>query len=135
MQIDNYQQAIALTEQLKAALPFRVRPGKQLLIAMKHEPVSAQTWLEVDHVMYAGDEGGIAVHLVPLEGKLKQEYVVSLTHVVIDPAHELAAAVKDYQQQKIYKLVLANSTGFAAELLRKKQLKKRKSRKGFWGPK
>ena len=51
MQIDDYGQAIALKNKLEAALPFRIRPGKQLK-AMKDEPVSATTWMEVDSVMY-----------------------------------------------------------------------------------
>ncbi len=132
MPIDNYQMAIALTERLKVAVPFRVRPGKQLLTAMKDEPVSRQTWLEVDHVMYSGDEGGILVHLVPTEGKLQQEYVVSLTHVVIDPEHEWAVAVQEYQQQRTYQLALEHRAGFSAELLSQTQTRKRRGKKGFW---
>ncbi|MGB7415351.1 MAG: hypothetical protein WA902_14185, partial [Thermosynechococcaceae cyanobacterium] len=79
MPIDDYRDAIALKEKLEAALPLRVRPGKQLLKAMVDEPVDAKTWLTVDSVMYLWDEGGIMMNL-QTDGK--KVYSTSLTHIV-----------------------------------------------------
>ena len=131
MQIDNYEQAIALTEKLKAALPCRVRPGKQLLQAIKDKTISATTWLEVDSVMYSGDMGGIMVNLQPGNDPKGEVYSTSLTHVVVDPEHELAAEIQAYQKQRIRRLKLQDRGGFAAELASRKKSRKRKSGKGF----
>jgi hypothetical protein len=132
MQIDDYGQAIALKNKLEAALPFRIRPGKQLLKAMKDEPVSPTTWIDVDSVMYAGDEGGIMLNLVPSGDSSKAVYSASLTHVVFDPEHELAAAVQAYQQTRTRRLMIQDRGGFAAEVLAQRPSPKRKTkRKGF----
>lgn len=134
MQIDDYGQAIALKNKLEAALPFRVRPGKQILKVVEDKSITAATWLDVDKVMYAGDEGGIMVNLRPARDDAEQVYSVSLTHVVFDPEHALAEEVKTYQRQRTHQLMVQNQRGFAAELLMQQQRKKRKSkRKGFGG--
>jgi hypothetical protein len=131
MEIDDYGRAIALTNELKAALPFRVQPGRQLLKAMEGEDVSLTTWLEVDTVAYSGDMGGIMINLLPSGDRTAQVYSVSLTHVVFDPEHELAAEVRAYQRQRTRRLALQDRGGFAAELSTKTKAKKRRSRKGF----
>jgi len=132
MQIDDYRQAIALKNKLEAALPLRVRPGKQLMKAIEDKSITPATWLNVDTVMYLGDEGGIMVNLLPSGDRTKTVYSTSLTHVVFDPEHELAAEVLEYQRQRTRRLMLQNRRGFAAELLEKESLGKRKpKRKGF----
>lgn len=131
MQIDDYEQAIALTEKLQAALPLQVRPGKQLLQTMTDEPVDAQTWLTVDTVMYSGDPGGILMNLKLAGEDGSTVYSTSLTHLVFDPEHELATEVKDYQRQRIRRLRLQDQGGFAAELLSQQGEPKRKRRRGF----
>jgi hypothetical protein len=134
MQIDDYGQAIALKNKLEAALPFRVRPGKQLLKAMKDEPVSATAWLEVDTVLYLGDEGGIMLNLIPSGDSSKAVYSTSLTRVMFDPEHELVAEVQAYQRERIRRLMMQDRGGFAAELLAKRPSQKRRAKgkgKGF----
>lgn len=131
MQIDDYGQAMALTEKLKAALPLQVRPGKQLLQAMADEPVDSQTWLTVDTVMYSGDPGGILMNLQLAGEDGGSVYSTSLTHIVFDPEHALAKEVKDYQRKRIHRLKLQDQGGFAAELLSQRVKPKRKRRGGF----
>lgn len=135
MQIDDYQAAQALTERLEATIPFQVRAGKELLKTMRDRggSVNAKTPLTVDLVKYSGDIGGINCGLEPLPGQIeKQRYVVSLTHLEIDPQHPLASEVKAYQRQRIQRLMLQNQGGFAAELLaRKSKTQKKKPKKGF----
>lgn len=131
MQIDDYGQAIALTNKLEAALPFRVRPEKQMMGAVEDQRITTSTWLTVDSVFYSGDMGGITVTMLPEQGT--QAFAVSLTHVVFDAEHELAAEVKAYQKQRKQRLWLADRGSVIAELSppgsRKK--KKNKKRKGF----
>jgi predicted nucleic acid-binding Zn ribbon protein len=54
--------------------------------------------------------------------------------VVFDREHELAGEVLEYQRQRTRRLMLQNQRGFAAELLAKESLGKRKPKgKGFGG--
>lgn len=129
--LDTYEEAIALTHKLKAALPFRVRAGKQLLQSLDDPSLTATRWLGVITVMYSGDEGGILLGL-QLDDKNTSAYVVSLTQLVFDPEHELAAEVKDYQRQRVRRLMLQDRKGFASELLSQRKPKKQQPRKGFW---
>lgn len=135
MQIDNYLEAQVLTERLEATTPFRVQAGKELLKTMRDrgESVNAHTWLTVDLVKYSGDIGGINCGLEPLPDQAeKQRYVVSLTHLKIDPEHPLASEVQAYQRKRIQRLMLQNQGGFAAELLaQRNSMQKKKSKKGF----
>lgn len=132
MTIDNYGQTIALKNKLEAALPFRIRPGKQLLKAIEDKSITSETWLDVDSVMYSGDIGGIIVNLQPGSDPKGHVYSTSLTHVVFDPEHELAEEVRAYQKQRTRRLMLQERGGFAAELLAKKASKGRKPKgKGF----
>ncbi len=135
MQIDNYQEAQDLTERLEATIPFQVRAGKELLKTMRDrgKTVNASTVLTVDLVKYLGDMGGINCGLEVLPGQTeKHRYVVSLTHLEIDPEHPLAAEVKAYQRKRIQRLMLQNQGGFAAELLAQRTTRqKKKSKKGF----
>jgi len=134
MQIDNYQEAQDLTERLAATIPFQVRAGKELLKTMsdRGDTVDANTWLPVDWVKYSGDIGGINCGLDVSPGQTEQRYVVSITHLEIDPEHPLAAEVKAYQRKRIQRLMLQNQGGFAAELLAQRTTRqKKKSKKGF----
>jgi hypothetical protein len=134
MQIDNYQEAQALTARLEATIPFQVRAGKELLKTMRDrgDSMDANTWLIVDWVKYSGDIGGINCGLEVLPGQTEQRYVVSLTHLEIDPEHPLASEVKAYQRKRIQRLMLQDQGGFAAELLSgRRNIKKKKPKKGF----
>jgi len=136
MQIDDYQQAKALSSDLlEATIPFRVQAGKELLKTMRDrgESVSANTWLTVNLVKYSGDIGGINCGLDSLPNQTeKQHYVVSLTHLEIDPEHPLAPEVKAYQHRRIQRLKLQDRGGFAAELFtNRSNTQKKKPRKGF----
>jgi hypothetical protein len=134
--IDNYEQAIALKHKLEAALPFRIKPTKQLLKVIKEQEggVPDLNWFDVDSVMYSGDAGGILLNLRPGGDSAKAVYSTSLTHVVFDPDHELASEVHAYQQARTRKLMLQERGGFAAELLAQRPGQKRqKKRKGFGG--
>jgi hypothetical protein len=135
MQIDNSAAAQALSDRLEATVPFPVRAGKELLNTMrsKGDRANADTVFRVDLVKYAGDMGGITCGLEPLAGqaKPKEKFVVSLTHLKLDPTHPLAAEVEAYQRNRIQRLKLQEQKGFAAELLASQSTVKRKPSKGF----
>ncbi|MGC1308639.1 MAG: hypothetical protein WA885_15545 [Phormidesmis sp.] len=132
MPIDDYDFALALNDQLAESVPFKVRPGKELLKLMKSKgtPMSAERDYMVEHVMYGGDEGGITCML---QGSATDTEVVgsSITHLIIDPDHPLAAQVKMYQKQRTRRLMLENQRGFAALVEAERSGKKKKRGGGF----
>jgi hypothetical protein len=135
MSIDDYQAAIDLTERIKANLPITARPGKQYLKLMqkKGENITSNQELTINSALYMGDEGGICCNF-QLMGNTKQAHAASITHLVIDPNHPLAAEIQTYQRQRIHKLKLQNSRGFMAEMRQLSEgveRKKRKSDRGF----
>ena len=136
MQIDNFEEAQALTKALEKTLPFQVRPGKKFLKTMRDrgESVSDKTDITVSGVMYSGDMGGINCTLDSFAGgTLKERFIVSITHLVIDPQHPLAQEVKTYQQKRIRGLKLQDQVGFASELLAKRTVSKKKKRGSGFG--
>ena len=132
MTIDDYNSAVSLSHQLDARTPFTVRPGKPLLKMMKEKgtPMTATRDYVVEKVMYSGDDGGI---MCMLQGNSTDKEIVgsSMTHLVIDPEHPLAAAVRSYQRQRSHRLRLQDQRGFAALVSQAKLAKKRKRSGGF----
>jgi hypothetical protein len=134
MAIDDYDVAIALNNKLEASVPFKVRPGKQLLKMMKNKgtPMSADRDYIVEKVLYAGDEGGITCML---KGSATDKEVVgaSITHLVMDPEHPLAEEVKAYQRQRTHRLMLQDQRGFTALMGERKPPNKKKKKGGGFG--
>jgi hypothetical protein len=117
MQIDNLKEAQDLCDRLEATIPFSVRPTKQLLKTMidRGDRASVDDVFTVDWVKYSGDVGGINCGFNFAGGK--EQYVVSLTHLKVDPEHPLAEEVVAYQQRRVRLLKLQNRGGFAADLV------------------
>ena len=99
--IDNYDEAIALVERMKAAVPIPARPTRQLvdLLRGKHVPLGADPKLEIKAVYYGGDEGGIMCDVTP-RGEVKEAVVCSLTHLRVHPRHPLAGEIRSYQETR-----------------------------------
>jgi hypothetical protein len=57
--------------------------------------------VKIEHVFYAGDEGGIVCGLA-FPGAGSQVVVISLTHVRIAATHPLADAIRDYSCRRAY---------------------------------
>ena len=133
MQIDDYQEAIALTEKLQANLPIKARPTKELIKSLREQgkSVNPNHEFSINYVNYSGDFGGImcAIGKNPED---KEVHVVSITHLKIDPDYSLKAEVQAYQQKRIRGLKLQNQSGFAAQLLSQQTTGTKKKRsKGF----
>ncbi len=135
MPIDNFAAAQDLTDRLKATIPFRVQANKQLLARVQNEGYLANTdtSFDVDLVAYSGDIGGINCGFsIPNQNELPaQQFVVSITHLQIDPNHPLAAEVQDYQRRRIRGLKLSEKGGFALELLSQQHNVQSRRKKGF----
>lgn len=132
MMIDNYDAAITLTEKLKESLPIKARAGKPFLKTLKQrgEDANPGREFEIDYVAYSGDDGGIMCALATAADD-KERYVISITHLIIDPNHPLASEVQAYQRQRNRQLMLQNQGGFVGELLTRESSGRKKRGWGF----
>lgn len=134
MQIDNYVEAMELTKKLEDNLPIIVRPGKPFLKTLRErgETITPDQEFTIDYVNYSGDMGGIMCTLASTPEQ-KERYVISITHLKIDPNHPLAEEVGVYQRKRNRMLMLQEQKGFAAELLAGKSAEKKKKRSQGFG--
>ena len=102
--LDNPKKTEALMAALKAAVPFEVELTPEVVKQLQAQNLAHadQTHRIVSDLSYAGDEGGIVCHLVPLDKT--EALVISITHVRMPRAMPLAAAVVDYQKHRVKKL-------------------------------
>ena len=137
MTVDNSREAVALTKKLEASLPIKVKAAKELLKMLKTrgDIINPEKEFEVDRVSYSGDEGGIMCRLVSKndnpEDEDKAQYVVSITHLEIDPDHAYAEEIATYQRGRNRKLMLQNRGSLLTGLMPSRPPKTKKSSKGF----
>ena len=108
--IDDKQEVGQLLRDMQEQLPIRVRPTQQLSERLRGggTELQADEEVQVESVLYLGDEGGIACGLKwPRAGTTA--VVVSLTHVRIDDGHPLAKRIKTYQSARSRKIAMMNS--------------------------
>ncbi len=138
MQIDDYAAARALTKKLSTHLPITAYAGKKMVKMLQEQgkKVDLKNPYIIALVSYSGDAGGImcALEMKPEDG---ERYIISITHLKIDPDHPLAPEIKAYQNHRITMLKIQDKSEFAAELLKQRSLKLKSSKpkdskKGFW---
>jgi hypothetical protein len=102
--IDNYVEAMALIEKMKAQLPISVYPTEAVVHSLRQDNpnITIKQELQVQDVLYLGDEGGIACAIYLPEKEIVT--VTSLTHLRIPADHPLAAEIKAYQTKRTKKL-------------------------------
>jgi hypothetical protein len=137
MQIDDYKAARALTKKLSDHLPIKAYAGKRMakMLQEQGKKVDLKNPYIIESVNYSGDTGGImcTLEMKPEDGEM---YVISITHLKIDPDHPLAPEIKAYQNHRITMLKIQDQKGFAAELLQRRSLnpkstKPKSTKKGF----
>ncbi|MBE9233772.1 hypothetical protein IQ231_19385 [Cuspidothrix issatschenkoi LEGE 03284] len=137
MKVDNHFEAKVLTQKLEASLPIKVKAAKELLKMLKTrgDIINPEKEFEVDWVSYSGDEGGIMCRLISKNDNPEDEnvaqYVVSITHLKIDPDHPHAEEIATYQRERNRKLMLQNRGSLMTELMPSRPPKIKKSSKGF----
>ena len=104
--IDNYAEAMALIEKMKANLPIAAYAGTALIESLRQrgEKITARQELQIADVLYLGDEGGIACAIFS-SGDQKTVTMVSVTHLRISPDHPLAPEIEAYQLGRNQKLI------------------------------
>jgi hypothetical protein len=102
--LDNPKKTEPLMAALKKAVPFEVELMPALVKRFQAENIATLNEIRqtVSDVSYAGDDGGIVCHIVPLDQK--EALIISITHVRVPRTMPLAAAVVDYQKHRVKKL-------------------------------
>jgi hypothetical protein len=120
-----------LIEALKKHLPMRAYATSPLVKAVRQEGADIKVGdaVEIDSVLYLGDEGGIACAIGLWGGKTV--VVTSLTHLRIDREHPLAERIQAYQLRRSQHLggPIGGSSRRARTKLPSKQKRKRKARR------
>ena len=122
--IDDYDSTMELLEEMNAHLPIPVYAGTPFIRMMREKGVRIKSKhpLQIEHVFYAGDDGGIMCGLQGI-GEEKTAYVVSLTHVKVKDRHPLATAMKAYQRKRRKALAQQASFGLAHAVITPKRPK------------
>ena len=109
--IDDYDKAMDLMHKMEAQLPIPARPTGTYIRAMRDQGVKVKRSqpLQIKHVLYIGDEGGIMCDVTPSEAK--QAQLVSLTHLEINPHHPLAREIRAYQRERSKRLRQSGEPG------------------------
>jgi hypothetical protein len=99
--IDDPKQVALLMQKLETHLPIPAHGTSALLKTLRDGKfkLSANQSLQIEKVMYFGDEGGISC-VIKLPKTAETALVVSLTHLRLSNAHPLAAEVRAYQMAR-----------------------------------
>jgi hypothetical protein len=103
--IDDSTQVTALIQKMNAHLPIPAQATNALVRTLRTSGVNiaSRRRMQIEQVMYLGDEGGIGCGLrVP--GQADTAVVVSLTHLRLPSTHPLAPDVRAYQIARTQKL-------------------------------
>jgi hypothetical protein len=106
--IDDYDKTMELMRRMEAQLPIPAQPASTLFRSMRDKPVkiTRDRQLQIKHLVYTGDEGGIMCD-VTLSQDAKEALLVSITHLRIDPRHPLAREIRAYQRERTRRLAQA----------------------------
>ena len=124
--IDDLNKTMKLVEKLSAQVPITAYPGTVFLEMMKSngEDSEENQQLEIERIIYGGDEGGILCALRPWSNS-KQAYVVSITHLKFPRENPLWREIRMYQKQRTIKLSVLEGRG------RRRVKKSKNKHKGF----
>ena len=103
--IDDPTQVTALMQKMKAHLPIPAQATNALLRTLRASAgnIASKRRMQIEEVMYLGDEGGIGCSL-KVPGQEDTAVVVSLTHLRLPSTHPLAPDVRAYQIARTKKL-------------------------------
>lgn len=116
--IDNQQAAMALCDDINAAVPIPATATGALVRQLKEQNIDLRRHrnLEIKQAFYSGDGGGIMCDITP--PSLNQSpIIVSITHLRVSNKHPLAARIRSYQQERVARLSQTNSFGTSSTTL------------------
>jgi hypothetical protein len=103
--IDDYAKAMELMRRMEAHLPIPARPTGAYIRALREQGVkiAPDQELQIQDVLYLGDEGGISCNVTPSKDA-KEAIIVSLTHLRVRRQHPLAQEIRAYQRERTRRL-------------------------------
>ncbi len=103
--IDDPTVVASLLKQMEAQLPIpaQVTPEVRHMLRAQKVLIPAHRRVQIEHVLYAGDVGGIVCRLA-FPGSSHEAVVISLTHLRIAATHPLANVIRDYQRARVHTL-------------------------------
>ena len=103
--IDDRTQVTALMQKMKAHLPIPAQATNAIVRSLRANAVNiaSKRRMQIEKVMYLGDEGGIGC-VLKIPGQEDTAVVVSLTHLRLPSTHPLAPDVRAYQIARTKKL-------------------------------
>ena len=107
--IDDYAKAMELVRKMEAHLPIPARPTGAYRRAMREQgiKVAPDQELQIQDVLYLGDEGGIACNVTPSKDA-EEAIIVSLTHLRVRRQHPLAQEIRAYQRERTRRIAQSN---------------------------
>ena len=107
--IDDYDEAMELVHKMEKQLPMIIHPGRVLVQLMREQGIklTSDSELEIEHVFYMGDKGGIGCG-ISLPTQKNEVMVVSLTHLRVIPGYPLVEEMRAYQIKRNNKLMEIN---------------------------
>jgi hypothetical protein len=129
--IDDEKDVYELMQALNGHLPMRAYATPPLVKAVRQEgaDIKVNDAVEIESVLYLGDEGGIACAIGLWGGKTV--VVTSLTHLRIDRDHPLAEQIQAYQLRRSRHIggPIGRSSRKARTKLAARRKRKRKARR------
>jgi hypothetical protein len=124
--IDNYAEAMVLIEKMKAQLPMSAYPTEAVVQSLRqgNPTITTKQELQIQDVLYLGDDGGIACAIYLSEKKVVT--ITSLTHLIIPVSHPLAPEIMAYQAKRSQKLAEMQGPGKPTRFTIKPRKKRKK---------
>jgi len=127
--IDDYAKAMELMRKMEAHLPIPAHVTAVCRRALRERgaKIAPDQELQIKHVFYLGDEGGIACDITP-SSDAKEVYIVSLTHLRVPNGHPLAQEIRTYQRERARRIARSGGS-IGVSRLTMRRLKRRKKRR------
>ncbi len=92
-----------LLKEMKLYLPIPIYASPELckLLRKQGKKVDTKTELKITKVFDSGEMGGIVCSIIK---ENKEVFVVSLTHLKIEPDHPLSGRIREYQRERIKRI-------------------------------
>jgi len=102
--IDEHNKAMELVSKMEAQLPIPARPTTAFERFMKEQNVRSPQQMQIKHVFYGGDDGGIMCDVTVPDAK--EAIVCSITQLHVSRSHPLGQEIRAYQEERKRRLAL-----------------------------
>ena len=109
--IDDPVETRKLFLEMEASLPISIRFVERSVKGLQQQlpdlEITKDQVFSIEKLLYSGDAGGILCTVSSADNK--NQTIISITHLKIDPSHPLADRIQQYQRKRTLTLAIANS--------------------------